>query len=510
MVTPEQAKRFAAFFSGRVSSYGSYAFNPATNEKKTKTVSEPLPPDAYEKHLNGDGPFLGIIMIREDNTCLFAAIDIDDDGIDHDELEAKIVAHNLPLVVCRSKSGGAHAYLFLREPVGANIVVDALKKFRTVLGHEKNSNGTPVEIFPKQVKLMPGQVGNWINLPYYGHETTNRYAVTGTRRLSLDEFFEHAVRRSTDESGLLEWVDPALGPFGDGPPCLQSLHKQDFPEGTRNTGLLNVGLFYKISQPGSWEEALREYNTNMESPVEESELRQIIKNLGRHDYAYTCKIHPLEGLCKKKECKKQPFGIGFFAKQKRLASLPELSNMVKIDTDPPRYRLSVNNIPLQCSLDQILTPIQFKRLVFEKLNLVVGRVKEPEWDEILRTLTDSSTTEEAPAEAGDKGLLLVYVSDFLQTRHKSDSLDDILLGRAARENGRVYFRGVDLAAFLQRRQFRRYSMNELYTVLKEMAKLETAERTLKGASVSLWSVPEPTDEQSEPFDHPIDRTVKAY
>jgi hypothetical protein len=271
-----------------------------------------------------------------------------------------------------------------------------------------------------------------------------------------------------------------------------------------------VGLFYKIAQPGSWEEALRQYNDKLDTPVESSELRQIIKNLTRHDYAYTCKIHPLEGLCKKKECKKQPFGIGFFVKQKRMASLPTLSNLIKINTDPPRYKVSVNDTQIPCSIEQILTPQMFVKLVFEKLNLVVVAPKEVEWKELLKTLVDSLQEEDAPAEAGDKGLLLVYLSDFLQTRHKSDSLDDVLLGRAAVEKGRVYFRGVDLAAFLQRRQFRRYNMNELYTILTEMSGLSTEDRTLKGAAVSLWSVPEPTDEQTEPFDLPADKTVRAY
>ena len=507
-LTAEQTQRFAAIFAGRVSSYGSYFWNPETKDKKVKTLGEALPEDAYEKHLRGEGPFLGIIPIREDNTCYFAAIDIDDDGIDHNELEAKVSALRLPLVVCRSKSGGAHAFLFLREPVPANVVVDALKKFRSVLGHEKNSNGSPVEIFPKQIKLQPGDTGNWINLPYYGHETTNRYAVTGGRHLSLDEFFEHAVSRATDEDGLLEWADPALGPFADGPPCLQELHKQSFPEGTRNTGLLNVGLFYKLARPGSWQESLRDYNEKLDAPVDDSELSQIIRNLTRHDYVYTCKLHPLEGFCKKKECKKQPFGIGYFVKKKRMEALPELSDLIKITTDPPRYRVSVNGTPIPCSMDQILSPILFKRLVFEKLNLVVARPKEVEWDELLKELNDSVREEPAPAEAGDMGLLLVYLSDFLQTRAKADSLDDILRGIAAAENGRVYFRGIDLMAFLMRRQFRRYNMNELYTILREKAGLQTEDRTLKGAVTSLWSVVESTDEQSEPFDHPIDRTVR--
>lgn len=511
IVSQDQAERFAAIFSGRVSAYGRM-FIDANNRKTVKTYGEPIPSDAFAKHLAGDGPFLGVIPIREDNTCFFAAIDIDDDGIDLFELEAKVVAHKLPLVVCRSKSGGAHLYLFLREAVEARIVVDALKKFRAVMGHEKNANGSPVEIFPKQTLLATGQTGNWINISYYDHEHTNRFAVTGQRHVGLSEFFDLVVARSTNEAGLMEWADPALGPFRDGPPCLQQLHKQDFPEGTRNTGLLNVGLFYKISQPGTWEDALREYNHNRETPLEDGELRQIIRNLERHDYAYTCKIHPLEALCKKKECKKQHFGIGFFAKQKRLQALPELSGLVKIKTDPPRYRVAVNGTVLPCSLDQILMPRLFVRLVFEKLNLVVPPPKEHEWHDIVQALTDGLQEEDAPQDAGKVGLMLANFSDWLQTRHKSDSLDDVLLGKAASDpaSGRVYFRGTDLINFLQKRNLRDYDANLLYTTLTDLEKLTVEVRVLKGAKTALWSVPEPKNDQSEPFDHPVSTTIRAY
>ena len=56
----------------------------------------------------------------------WAAIDIDVNDIDHTGLEEKVVELELPLVVYRSKSGGAHCYLFLEEPCPAKDAVDAL------------------------------------------------------------------------------------------------------------------------------------------------------------------------------------------------------------------------------------------------------------------------------------------------------------------------------------------------------------------------------------------------
>ena len=72
-------------------------------------------PEHYAEHLAGKLG-LGLVPVRRDGTCRFAAIDIDIDSIDHPALLQKVLARKLPLTVCRSKSGGAHLYLFMKEP----------------------------------------------------------------------------------------------------------------------------------------------------------------------------------------------------------------------------------------------------------------------------------------------------------------------------------------------------------------------------------------------------------
>lgn len=498
--------RFGLRFAGSTSAHG--RMWEADGKKRVKTISEPAPEDAVAKHLAGDGPYLGVIPIRTDGTVYFGAIDIDDDGVDHHELEARVVAHKLPLVVCRSKSGGAHLYCFTSEPVTAGTMVDALKKFRSLMGYEKNANGTPVEIFPKQTKLEPGQVGNWINLPYYAAATTNRYAVTGGRHLTLAEFLDHADRRAVTLKALLTWGDPALGPFVDGPPCLQSLHQLHFPAGGRNNGLFNVGVFYKLSRPSDWEEALRQYNAEqLEEPISEYELAGIIRNLTRTSYCYTCSQHPIVEYCKKKPCTKQVFGIGHFIKERKLAALPEMTNLVKINTDPPRYRLQVNAKMVSCSLQELIRFAMFKERVAADTDIILPDLKRHEWDDIVRGLMDTKIDEEAPAEAGARGLLETYLNDFLQLRLRSSSLDDVALGRPATDpiDHRVYFKATAFQDFLARRNFRRYQENELYTVLRESVKLTYVTRTIKGVQLNLWAVDEPKDDQHDAFEYPAGR-----
>lgn len=509
-ISVEQARRFAAIFAGRISSYGTLAM--VDGLKQARTVNKPLPDDAYARHLEGDGPTLGIVPIREDDTCFFGAIDFDDDAAEHHQLEAQIAALRLPLVVCRSKSGAAHLYLFLREATPATEVVAALKQFRKQLGIEKSpADGKPVEIFPKQVKAL-GQAGNWINIPYYGAADTNRYAVAGGRVLTLDEFFEHAVARSVTLVALKRTLGDGAGPFDDGPPCLQSLHKMGFPEGGRNAGLLNVGIYLKLKYPDDWSERLETYNDGIDRPIESDELLGVQKNLGRTEYKYMCGQHPLEAVCQKRPCSKQPYGIGFYHKADRLAALPDMTSLVKIKTDPPRYRLTVSGVEIPLSAEELLSPIQFKRVLFERLSRTMPIPRPGEWDTIIQELCDHQTEETAPVEAGERGLLVMFMNDFLILRSKAQSAEDVLRGWPYHDpaKGRVYFRATDFMAFLQRRRFTRFAMNELFTALTELAGLTFETLSIKGASVKLWSVPEPTDDQTEQFSYPVGPDTLAY
>lgn len=494
---------FIELFDGRRSAYGRYY--EADGTKRVRTLDEPLLDETYAAHLAGIQPYLGVIPIREDNTCLFGAIDIDDDGIDHAELETRVNKLELPLVVCRSKSGGAHLYLFLSAPAPASVVVEALKRFRAALHYEKNANGSPVEIFPKQTKLSAGQTGNWINLPYFGGDATNRYAIRDGVKLTLDEFVAYASSKRVTTGSLQEWTDPGLGPFAEGPPCLQALHAQGFQSGGRNTGLLNVGVFFKLAEKTTWAESLEQYNTDsVAEPLDSRELVQITRNLTRHEYAYTCDQHPLKDVCNKKVCKKQPYGIGYFIKQHRLADLPELSDLVKVDTQPPSYRVKVNGVEIPLSLEEFENPARFRSVCLARLNLVFPLPKPNEWLDVQKALLANRREEHAPNDAGAAGILELYLHDFLMQRGRSESIEDVLRSGYPAEgtDGRVYFKSLDFIAFMKRRGFNQFEPHEVYTILTQQAGLLHTEKVLLGRTLTLWSVPTPENEQTEPFKVP--------
>ena len=96
---------------------------------------EPVTDELWRKHLQGTDS-LGIIPINDDNVCKWGCIDIDSyAGFDHKKLVNKIISLQLPLVVCRSKSGGAHVFLFTKDYVSASLMQDKLNEIRSVLGY---------------------------------------------------------------------------------------------------------------------------------------------------------------------------------------------------------------------------------------------------------------------------------------------------------------------------------------------------------------------------------------
>ena len=116
-------------------------------EAHMKTVHEPPSLDKFERHLKGEYPAMGIVPINDEDKCKFGAIDIDIYPIDYKELLKKKKKKKFPLIMCLSKSGGAHLYLFTKDYVSAKDMQTKLSEMATAIGYPK------AEVFPKQIEL---------------------------------------------------------------------------------------------------------------------------------------------------------------------------------------------------------------------------------------------------------------------------------------------------------------------------------------------------------------------
>ena len=245
----ELLKAFEGFRSAHGQTEVSAQRTAGKQKAKSYIVRNPLTLELMQRHIDGKQG-VGAIPINEDNKCKFGALDIDNYPLDHNELIDKLEKFNVPCIVCRSKSGGAHIFFFFKEWMNASDFRDKAAEISAALGHGR------CEIFPKQEQVLVerGDVGNFINLPYFDSEQTFRYAIIkreGTYvEASLQEFIDEIEKIKVEPKDFLKI--PIGGPVELYPnyvPCLRSLLSLGIFEGGRNRAAFHLGVFLQKSFP---------------------------------------------------------------------------------------------------------------------------------------------------------------------------------------------------------------------------------------------------------------------
>lgn len=487
------AGRVMALFEGYSNAYGTYD-KTDHNERKgkleikqsAKTLRSPVTRKLWEEHIAGRNP-IGIIPIRDNNTCLWGCIDVDQYGLDHAEIYHKIDKNNLPMVVCRSKSGGAHIFLFSSEPVSAEVMIATLGEISAILGYGSS------EIFPKQhlVHIDRGDLGSWLNMPYFGGDETTRYAVKKNgMAMTVLEFLAHAEaqkRKVTDDFYNRERPNKKANDpeWGDGPPCMQHLSSTGLPEGTRNQGLFAMGLFAKRKFGEKWVSMLETWNYKyLEPPLPSSEVIDIIKRLEKKDYQYPCRQQPLSSHCNSVLCRTRKYGVGGDN------DYPVISGLSVLETDPPLWFLDVEDHRLELTTDEIMNYHMFQKVCMERMFRVYKNMKRETWQTLIAEQMMQVVRIEAPPEVGTQGRFEELLEKFCTDKHRAEQPEEMLLGKPFEDvhEGRYYFRLSDLEKFLEGSGFRVFNRGQMTTRIKNMRGNHKF-FNFKGKGVNTWWVP---------------------
>ncbi len=305
-------EKFKEIFKGLNIAYGKFIPSDTNDAGKlqgdNKIIRQPngLPDKLWEDHLNGTNS-LGIIPIDENNECRWGCIDIDKyNGFDHKKLIEKIRDKQLPLIVFKSKSGGAHVFMFFTVPVKASLVQSRLKEFASFLGCAGS------EIFPKQVKLLldRGQTGNYLNLPYFGGDNSTRCALDDEGNPSSLESFYSMYLTYAQNNADVEYIKQP-DHFEHGPPCLNTLYHNGVPEGGRDETMTNVAVYFKKSGKTEFLSDLLNVNNQMcDPPLSQGQVQKIEQSVSKKEYDYACNKEPLCSNCNRRECFRRKFGKG--------------------------------------------------------------------------------------------------------------------------------------------------------------------------------------------------------
>jgi hypothetical protein len=474
---------FAQLFHGYSKAYGqSRLLKPDDNGKVQHQAStnrgEPTLAH-YATHLNGTGPGLGIIMLQDDDTCCFGAIDYDNKKMDHLKAYESLQRLKLPLLLCRSKSGGGHFYCFTTAPVPAATMRERLAEWASLLGMSART-----ELFPKQsARFNDNDLGSWINLPYYNAVATERYAYVNGQPASLDVFLAAAKAVAVDPERMetpAQEADELL--FKEGPPCLQVLHSQGgFVEGTRNDGMMAVIAYLQLRYPDTWESYVDQYNTEM-AQLPSMELVQLIKSNGKKaaqskPYRYACKKAPLVDFCQRRKCLHREFGIGDGPTDGKNYQIGALTRYDNSTGDEPMWRMEVNGKPIMVSNSQFYSRDEMNRACMAQANCLPIRMTPAKWLTYLGELIQTADVVPVPEDASPTGQLWEWIENFMYQNVSAIDKEEVWMGKPYREEGKVFFRSSDLFRYLNARKIPFKSEQAVWQLLRK-----------RGGSTEEWHI----------------------
>jgi len=433
--------KFEEIFKGLERAHGVTYVDKKGNGEKIKGKSfvkrDPVTESLWRTHLQGTEPSLGIIPINDENKCIWGCIDIDSyAGFDHKKLINKIKLLNLPLVVCRSKSGGAHVFCFTSVPVTAQLMRDKLLSVSAVLGYGGS------EVFPKQIELKSQEdTGNFLNLPYFNSDNTTRYAfLENGEAATLKDFFGlHERNILTPEQLEQLKIKRPESEFSDGPPCLETITQSEIKDG-RDRILYQYIQYAKRKWPEDWQSKINKFNYNYfsshpEGALEDRIVQGKIKFNEGKELGFKCNEEPMCSHCDKKLCKTRKYGIG------GESVFPELSDLQKVELDEPYYWVNVDGERVKLdNIDCLIEQRLFRRSVAKQIDKKPPRIKQIDFDKFTDLLLAGVELIKAPEGSSLIDQLKDHLEEFCTNRTAKDTTKaDILRGNVWTSDDKHHF-----------------------------------------------------------------------
>ena len=456
-------EKFINIFSGLSFAHGSFKKSSSKLPGKAEGISlvkrEEVTSVMWENHLNGIGPSLGIMPVTEESLCRWGCIDVDDFNLDYEDILKDIRRLNLPLVMCRSKSGCAHIFLFITKLIPAEEVQFVMRKFAAELGIADKMD----RIYPMQTEFSPGGTGSWLNMPYFNHEEGTRYAYKDDfEAATIGEFFEMyeqyaqenldkylTVEQKTEEKTIKDKKikKPPLLPCMEN--CLKK-NKGKIPTGMRNEFAFQAAWFFnrahgeiskfegEIKTP---EALLRDFNANKISPsLEEKEITAISNSLAKNEYKPKCKVPCIRKYCDVGKCRKNLFGVDPEQARDLLQVEDILGAIHEYGSVPPIFHMYIKVKAGENKLKVVRvvfkgSELKDKRIFMTKLHdyghfppKALEQMKSPDFSDFIDSKLAIRSYEKATEEANVDYDFTVLIKDFLEKTTVSLNKADLIEG----------------------------------------------------------------------------------
>ena len=277
------------------------------HEANYLTIHESITPAKWQEHLDGKVR----IGVRPENNdkCKWGCIDVDPTtykNYSQKKYVSIIQEYKLPLVPVKSKSGGLHLFLFLKDWASVDDVRKKLDEWNDTFFMAN-------EVFP---------MSKAVTMPYYNCNATVEFAFDdNSNPLMIGAFLDLAESKRLSVKELYNLKTNVYEPeteWQNYPPCVQKLITEPWPGNNRNNFLFNILVLENKKTDGNLDiKALQEIAIErnkqcFSKPLKISEAKAVAKSVKSHGYHFKCppKHSELQPICNKELCKTRKLGIG--------------------------------------------------------------------------------------------------------------------------------------------------------------------------------------------------------
>lgn len=477
---------------------------------------------SVKAHLNGEEGWASYPVLK-DGTVKFCALDYDEyfqGSYKEDiwleryrELSKQLV--NLPIILCKTKSGGLHCYSFFKEPVK----LDACHKF---LDYIQQSVGLPGPWERRPIERTVSETGSAISLPYFGGDTTGEkqawnFAVYNGEKLGVREFLDLADEKRVDmsqESVVVKEIKNNVSLLDGAPPCLKTIQQLGgFAEKRRNNGMTRLIVYWilranaggrTIDADTIYKELQLKYAPVFcGGPRPERELRSSIdkyleywreseQDPNSFKARYACSSASdviLAPHCDKDICKRCKFG----RLSKRTQATCLIEHMVLWEGEPELLEIFIDGKSITMNLEDAGKVRGIEGAFWKQHKIYHTLPSAIKWREELNIWSKKWEVRQQEEENTELGLFRSEVHSALMGLGISKNNTILMSGGVLdKEDGFLYFKYYDLIKRLQDMKCRWYMGNTQETsgALRSIG-CKSARCRLTGTNpINSWTIPE--------------------
>ena len=420
----------------------------------------------------------------------------------------------LPALLEPSGRRGYHVWLLLKNKLPAEPVQHLLFVGLDQLSGQLGKPAFGIEVFPKQIELKG--VGSALKMPWGVHRAT------GTRTTFIDDLFlplendgvnaivESPVISLDQINAILKQVPhkekqaqggkshPKTEEKMQGLPCFRK-GLDGVGEGKRHTVSFRLGvhLYYQGIPYEMAELFMLQWDTEKnQPPLGEAAIKRNLKDAYSGKYRRGCLDTIMRDLCDEscplyKARHKEDDG--------RVQKSYDLvvKELRKLSSSPPTYRVIIDNMEMDLTVEDLLNLRDFKTKALATLNIIpcVG-MKQNEWEAQVNQWMEVLIQEEAPVEASEEGRYISCLYEYLERTPEAEEPEDVLAGRPISRDGLSFFRMEEALRFLDSHYRLRPSPTRMWALIRSR-RGEAKVIKFKGKSFRMWGIPARQQESQE-------------